>query len=144
MIAKRPYKCVIVDDEVEVANVLRMELIEKFGEDCLDMNLFADGKSAQEFIKNNHVDILLSDIHLNGAFGDQLFAKGDDGVKIIMMFSGDDSFLTVSNCLLDGARYFFSKPFDWDAIMRSFENSIFELDRWNSLFKLKSEHKKAS
>ncbi|HOV64779.1 MAG TPA: response regulator, partial [Spirochaetia bacterium] len=62
------YKVLIVEDETYIRNSL-VRLIDWESIDCVVVNSCESGEEAQEYIRTNEVDIVVSDIRMEGMSG---------------------------------------------------------------------------
>lgn len=133
---KTPYQLLLVDDNEGVQEIVEISIREEFPEDKLNIVLKTSANDALEYVKNNPVHIVLTDIHMQGSFGDSLLRECNSlnkGIQTIVM-TGDTKFTTVSNCFLDGARFYIVKPFTNDQINNAVQACIDQLDHWAAIF----------
>jgi len=131
-----PYNVVIIDDEETMAEVYEIKLDEHFGDKINTKVFHKPGDEVMDYIKDNKVQIVLTDIHLAGYYGDsycEQYRAINKNMQIIVV-SGDATFTTVSNCYLDGAAFYLKKPFQFDQLIDAMENCIFRLDTWSGYF----------
>jgi DNA-binding NtrC family response regulator len=138
----KPYRLVIIDDEASVAEVLQMQIKDAFEGD-LEIKVFNDAKQAFDFMKNNSVEIVITDIHMPEMYGDSILQelkKFNKHAQVIMV-SGDTSKMTVTNCYLDGARFFLSKPFESSLVIELVNQCVYQLDWWLKLLQRQKKEK---
>lgn len=106
---------------------INRRIIKQFLKDSYEVKEVADGKAALEFIKSNHVDILLLDIIMPGIDGFQVLKqvrenKSLDNVGILVETSSKDK--TERMVLSLGADDIVSKPYDPIVIKKRLENIL--------------------
>jgi len=134
---ERPYRVVIIDDEEDVSEVMATIVDDHFGQDTFQIKRCSTVPEAFAYLKNNRAEIIITDIMMNGQFGDTILRECKTFLSrsIFIVISGDESFVTISNCYLDGARYYLKKPFDRDKFIEVLVNCLSELDHWERLMK---------
>lgn len=132
---EKPYKLLLMDDNAEVSEVIAMTLEEAFDSEVLEVIRFTEGQKALEYMKNNPVHIIMTDIYMPGMYGDTFLRDCTQTGKNyrILVLSGDVSFLTTSNCFLDGARFYIKKPFEEEYLINAVRNVMYELDCWEEM-----------
>ena len=116
------YKMIIVDDDTDVSNSLgnyfpweenNFRVVEKF----------YDGYSAYNYLQQNHVDLILSDIKMPGMDGIELAKKlaGQDRKEVIVFVSAYRDFEFARKALEYGVCYYFLKPFTYREIKEKLE-----------------------
>lgn len=123
--AKRPpEKILIVDDEPDIAIILKLHLEES----GYSTSWAADGETALKLLHSNGHDLVLLDVRMPGISGvevlQRLREKGFDTAVIMMTAHGNESL--VVECMKAGAADYVAKPFDIDdmqiRIKRAIEN----------------------
>lgn len=104
-------KIVLIDDEVDILDVLSYAIKSM----DLDVITFNDPLNALEYIKNNSVDLIISDVHMPKIKGTELVINSiiKEAKCEVVLISGVE--LLKSNDLESlGASVFFQKPLDLD------------------------------
>ncbi|MCB9061051.1 MAG: response regulator [Halobacteriovoraceae bacterium] len=133
---RRPFQLLLVDDNEGVREIVEISIREKFNEEFINIIPMETAKEALAYAKDHTVHIVFTDIHMRGSFGDSLIRechKLEKGIQVVVM-SGDTKFTTVSNCYLDGARFFIVKPFTDSDIQDSIRHCLYELEAWEKIF----------
>lgn len=136
---KKPFQLLLVDDNEGVREIVEISIRDKFDKDQIEIITMGTAKEALAYAKENPVHIILTDIHMRGSYGDSLIRECialEKGIQVVVM-SGDTKFTTVSNCFLDGARFFIVKPFTDDEIQESVAHCVKELEAWEKIFSQK-------
>jgi len=113
---KSSISILIVDDEQMMRNLLEKIL----AREGYQIQTAEDGLAGLEFLKNNHVDIVISDMKMPRMDGFELLSnikKDYPQVGVIIMTAYGDTY-TVKDALLLGADEYVTKPF------KSFEISL--------------------
>ncbi|MFZ4855070.1 MAG: response regulator [Desulfuromonadaceae bacterium] len=120
--AKQPEKILIVDDEPDIAQVLKLHL-EEFG---YITSWAADGETALQQLWSNGYDLVLLDMRMSGISGIDVLQRirdnGFDSAVIMMTAHGNESL--VVDCMKAGAADYVAKPFDIDDIMIRMERAL--------------------
>ncbi len=145
-----PEKILIVDDEPDIAQILKLHL-EEFG---YITNWAADGEAALKQLSSNGHDLVLLDVRMPGISGvevlQRLRASGLDTAVIMMTAHGNENL--VVECMKAGAADYVAKPFDIDDMMirmkRALENQqivkqkkILEQEKEDFIFMLSHDMK---
>lgn len=103
----------IVDDEKPTRDGLRMALDETF-----DVYVAADLTQAREVLKNEHVDLLLTDLRLGAESGMELIAEAVALPKppVAVMMTAYGSVDTAVEAMRRGAFHFVTKPLNLDEV----------------------------
>jgi len=102
---------VVEDDEI-----MRITVFDHLHEQGWNTDEAVDGLRALELVRENHYELILSDIRMPGMDGEALLAQVktlSPGTEMVMMTaygSADDAI----NCLKNGAADYILKPFDLD------------------------------
>jgi CheY-like chemotaxis protein len=109
---KKKIKVLIADDEIQIALILK-RLLDKYGYEAVTAN---DGEEAFEYISNNRIDLLISDIKMPKLSGMQLIRKirrkyDIYGPKIIIM-TGSLNSISKNFIIKNNIRQIISKPFE--------------------------------
>ena len=131
---KSEISILIVDDEPTMRNLLEKIL----AREGYQMHSLGDGYAALEYLKSNHVDIVVSDMKMPKMDGFELLKNIKEhhpGVGVIIMTAYGDTY-TVKDALLLGADEYITKPF------KSYEISlVVERAYWRIL---SSDHQTAT
>ncbi|HOP05779.1 MAG TPA: response regulator [candidate division Zixibacteria bacterium] len=106
---KSSISILIVDDELMMRNLL-MKILSREG---YRINTAEDGVAALEYLKNNKVDIVISDMKMPRMDGFELLSiikKDHPEIGVIIMTAYGDTY-TVKDALLLGADEYVTKPF---------------------------------
>lgn len=126
------YKLLIVDDEVTIRTSLANYFPwEQIGFEVV--GICADGKEAIDFIENNQVDVLLSDIMMPNVTGIEL-AKYiyEKKLKIkVVMISAHSEFDYARASMRYGVRYYVLKPTKYEELNQVFSEVHMECDMEN-------------
>ncbi|MDB4538287.1 response regulator, partial [Akkermansiaceae bacterium] len=103
----------IVDDEKATRDALRMAL-----EDSFDCYLAADLKQATQVLKNEDVDLLLTDLRLGGDSGMEVLdvANSRPHPPVSLMMTAYGSVDTAVEAMRRGAWHFVTKPLNLDEV----------------------------
>lgn len=118
------FNLIIADDEKIIRESILSFDWQRIGVNPL--GCFASGEEVLEFLKNNSVDILLTDIRMSGMDGITLIAE----VKkiypdiAIICISGYDEYEYLRSCLRLGAKDYLLKPIDKDKLFESVQTVI--------------------
>jgi DNA-binding response OmpR family regulator len=109
---KKKIKVLIADDEVQIALILK-RLLDKYGYEAITAN---DGEEAFEYISNNRIDLLISDMKMPKLSGMQLVRKirrkyDIYGPKIIIM-TGSLNSISKNFIINNKIRQIITKPFE--------------------------------
>lgn len=107
-------KCLIVDDQIEIAEVLSFEFEEK-GIEC---DLASNGHDALMLLNNTRYDFLIVDIHMPEMKGHQLMARiNEKGLDLPIFLMSSLSPFTRDEAKSLGAIDLIQKPFDFNQIV---------------------------
>lgn len=133
MFIKYPLKVILIDNDDTV-----LEIMEMFLEDNNDIHVmkFTDPIMALEFIKQNDVHIVISDINMEKMYGDDLLRNVntlEKGIQVILV-TGKLNLIEIHACFRCSASTMFKKPFGKEAFMKAVNHCKKNIDRWNSNF----------
>lgn len=128
----------IVEDEVDIANILELHL-----EDAgYETSWAANGEAAIRELQNGKYSLVLLDMRMPGIDGFEVLKRirtiGLDTAVIIMSAHGSENI--VAECMKAGAADYFTKPFDIKNLFERVEQAI--LKRRSQLEKLRFEKEK--
>lgn len=117
-----PEKILIVDDEPDIALILKLHL-----EDAGYLTSWAeDGETGLNLLNSNGYDLVLLDVRMPGISGvevlQRLRADSVDTAVIMMTAHGNESL--VVECMKAGAADYVAKPFDIDDLLLRMERAI--------------------
>ncbi|MGZ3711054.1 MAG: response regulator [Bdellovibrionota bacterium] len=117
----KDFTLLVVDDEETLRDSISFDFKRK-GFTVLSAE---NGAIGFELVKNNNIDIVISDMRMPGGDGMSLLQKiraHNPDIPNLIFVSGFSDF-SEAECLAKGARKVFSKPFDRKALM----NSVLEI-----------------
>jgi response regulator RpfG family c-di-GMP phosphodiesterase len=113
---------VILDDEKYICNIVS----EALASESYQVNAFSDPEKGLEFIKNNRVDLVLSDLVMGKHNGvevlDQTLANHSDAIVILM--TAHPTVETAISVLKKGAYDFMVKPFKLDLLKATIRRGL--------------------
>ena len=116
---------IIVDDEKNIRNQLR-DIFEWLSDEIATIGTFSNVKSTLEFLKSNHVDIILTDIVMKEESGLDIAKYVQENhlnTKVILL-SAHSKFSFAQAALSYNAFYYLTKPINIDALRRVTEKTI--------------------
>ncbi|HIJ86819.1 MAG TPA: response regulator [Desulfuromonadales bacterium] len=119
---KQPEMILIVDDETDIAQVLKLQLEES----GYITNWAADGETALQQLWANNYDLVLLDMRMPGISGVDVLRRIRDNCfdsAVIMMTAHGNESLVVE-CMKAGAADYVAKPFDLDDMMMRIERAL--------------------
>jgi DNA-binding NtrC family response regulator len=144
MIFNGPYKIVIIDDDEDTCFLLENWLHKSFEQEII-LKFFNDAMKGIDYIDTNEVHIVICDIHLGDARGEDLISicSGmDKGIKTIAL-SADKSITTSVECFTNGASYFIDKPINQMVLTQVVQKCIDHFIYWHQVMQSRVEqHKK--
>lgn len=122
MVAKSPPRILIVDDESDIAVILKLHL-----EDCgYSTDWAGDGNAAWSMLNSNSYVLALMDIRMPGINGVELLkritAAGMETAVVMMTAHGNED--VAVECMKAGAYDYFSKPFSLDDMLQKVERAV--------------------
>lgn len=111
------YNVVIADDEKLILNNLA-QIIDWQGLDCEIIGTAQNGQEVMEIIKNQQVDLLLTDISMPEMSGIELLKTLNqiDNKPIVILISGYDDFEYAKEGIKNNAFDYILKPIDYDEL----------------------------
>lgn len=104
----------VVDDESTIADIL----VESFEDEGITAKALYSGNQAINFLKDNPVDLILSDIKMPDGTGiDLLESLNKDSHKPKLMFMTGYSEFSSNELQAKGALKVFTKPIDFDNVI---------------------------
>ncbi|MCB9481471.1 MAG: sigma-54-dependent Fis family transcriptional regulator [Desulfobacteraceae bacterium] len=116
-------KLLIIDDEPDMLELLRRSLSSE-----LEIEITCESRSRQaiELIKNNHFDLILTDIKMPEINGLELLKRIrqiNPDITVIMMTAYGEIDMVI-HAMKNGAYDFITKPFDHDALVVRLEKAL--------------------
>ncbi len=133
-------KCIIVDDEPHCIESLR-HLIEQFPLKLFLIETFQDAETALEYLENNSVDLIFSDIQMNKMTGLEFAQKVNGGSKIIFTTAHKNYAADSYNF---NALDFLQKPIDFDRFKKAIDRIPMVSFNTDGTFFVKDGFKKVS
>jgi len=132
---EQKFTIVIVDDSDESLLLFR-RYIDQLFHDRFHVNTFSDPAKALEFIANNQVSVVVSDLHMPEISGNDLLRQSKAMKKGIQFYvqTADHTASAALVSFLDGADGFFLKPLDKATVAEELGRCIERLDAWNRIF----------
>ncbi len=133
MLIQYPLQVVLVDDQEDI-----LEIMETFLEDDQDLKVtkFDSPLSAMEFIENNTVNIVITDIKMKEMAGDDLLRKIlnlEKGVDVVVT-SGKHNMTELMASFKAGAFAYISKPFTQNQLITVIDRAKKRVGHWNSTY----------
>lgn len=136
----RPYKVLIVDDDVQFLELLRDSISTVFS-DKLTLDSSNNPQQAIAILKEQEINIVLTDINMPQMKGDVFLREAlsiRPSLQVIVLTS-DETFTIAMTCYLDGASLFLKKPYKLSDIKAALGHVVNQLDQWHDLFHKKSK-----
>ncbi|MFP4485916.1 MAG: response regulator [Campylobacterales bacterium] len=153
----------IVDDDSgtreSYKRFLKREYKKRYEDGNIDINIFADGHSAIEFINapDNKIDVVILDYHLPDMLGDEVLLRlreRDKNIPVVMITALDSSEITRATFKAGGSELteYIPKPPDFKLLIYTiellcerhksmvFQNQLLEVERSHKLLKEISEN----
>src|SRR5689334_17723640 len=104
----------VVDDEANLRRVLSAQL----ARDGYDVHTAEDGEAALAFLKEHHIDLLITDLRMPRLDGMDLLraALRDDPSRPVVMITAHGTVDTAVEAMKTGAFDYISKPFDQNEV----------------------------
>ena len=123
MAQQPPEKILVVDDESDIASILKLHL-EEAG---YLADWAADGETGLTMLHSNDYALVLLDVRMPGISGvevlQRLQAETIDAAVIMMTAHGNENL--VAECMKAGAADYVAKPFDMDDLLHRIERAVF-------------------
>jgi DNA-binding NtrC family response regulator len=132
----KPYLMVIVDDERDLAGVLA-EYIDDMFPGVFASHFFDEPAAAVDFIEQNPVRVVVTDVRMPGLNGDQINLRVKQmgrGIKTVII-TGNLSYTKAVTCYNDGADAFIQKPFNPSEIRSTFQRVLDCIESWEEVFR---------
>ena len=122
MAAQLPDRILIVDDEPDIAIILKLHL-----EDAGYTTAWADnGEAALQMLTDDEYSLVLTDIRMPGMSGVEVLNRireKNKSISVIMMTAHGSEDLAVE-CMKSGAEDYFCKPFSLDDMLQRVERAL--------------------
>ncbi len=120
----------VVDDEAN----LRKVLVAQLGRDGYDVHSAEDGEAALAFLKEHHIDLVITDLRMPKVDGMELLraALRDDPTRPVVMMTAYGSVDVAVEALKTGAFDFITKPFDQNEVRIIVKKALRTRDLANS------------
>ncbi|MCK5579809.1 MAG: response regulator [Candidatus Omnitrophica bacterium] len=126
-------KILVVDDEEHIVNLLVKALDTKDTE----AKGVLSAEDAMTYVKNNDVDLVITDISMPGMQGTELFFKLKEQnpfIQVIMM-TAYPTLENITMMLEGGAGDFLIKPFEINQVRKVVNENFARIGRWKNLRK---------
>ena len=129
----------VVDDEPDLGELVSFEF-ELVGAKVLSAS---NGREAFEAVKNNHVDVVVSDIRMPGGDGVELLEnirKADPAAPALVFMTGFAD-ITLEDAYDKGATAMFGKPFNRNELISTVGRSVLPYkERWSEVISERSRN----
>jgi len=124
-------KMLLVDDDPSMARLLAKIIERSFG-DRLVLHALTDPKQARQWIEDNVVDILVTDLEMPGVNGLELLrcAKRKNPCTQVLFVTGNSTLDALTDALELGASDYLLKPLDQSELVALVEDAEKRLRRW--------------
>ncbi len=126
----------IIDDDKDILQLLTRMLQKEF--EGVEITSFHEAPPALEQLKQNKFNIVVTDIHMPDAYGDDILRtiiSLKQGVQVIVI-TGDMSMAPAITCFRNGARHYFRKPIDKKSFLKAIGDCMENLKDWQKLFEV--------
>lgn len=119
---RRPIQSVIVDDDRSIGEVLE-DIVSK---EDVSVRVYADGREAIQFIEENPVDIVITDLMMPEVGGLEVldFARQVNPETVVIIITGHASLETAIEAVKKGAYDYIRKPFKIEEVEIAFNNAV--------------------
>jgi DNA-binding NtrC family response regulator len=127
-------KLVLVDDQEDILETLEIKIPDVCDYE-IEMFSFKNLQDATDFIFENPVDGVITDIHLGEELGIDIFeycSYLNKGIQVVAL-SGDTSKDTLEKCFNAGVKYFLNKPFQDEQIKEAIDKIYNHFMYWRQL-----------
>lgn len=126
-----PHELVILDDEEDITFILT-DMIKRRYKEKVEITCFNDPNKAKDYIEENEVRIVISDLRMPNLHGLDLLqdlTSSARGIQIIVL-TGDNSYSAAYECFLNGASGFLTKPIKEDQLNSAIDHCFDKLSYW--------------
>ena len=133
---KPPYKVLVVDDDEDIAEAVQ-DTVDRLYAGMVETSFITSPEEALSLIKENPLDILITDLRMPGMFGDSLIyeAKKVNPGLFCIICTGCPSLTTAMAARAHGVHGFIEKPFNDQVIQEALEPFIRILELWHEAIK---------
>ncbi|MEE2744427.1 MAG: response regulator [Bdellovibrionota bacterium] len=127
-------KLVLVDDQEDILETLEIKIPDVCDYE-IEMFTFTNLQDATDFIFENPIHAVITDIHLGEELGIDIFeycSYLNKGIQVIAL-SGDTSKETIEKCFNAGVEYFLNKPFQDEQIRESLDKVHNHFKYWRKI-----------
>ena len=133
---KPPYKVLIVDDDEDIAEALEDTVISLY-DNMVSVKVCLKSDDALAYIKENPLDLLITDLRMPGMFGDSLIyeaKKVNPGIFCVIC-TGCPSLTTAMAARAHGVHGFIEKPFNQEVMRQALTPFMNLLNLWYAAIK---------
>lgn len=125
------FNVVLVDDDKDLLEVLKMNLMEEFR-----VEIFTDPEVALKFMESNQADAVVLDYHMPGKNGLDFFSKfkAHKNEPPVLLLTGDGDVNLKVGCLDSGVDDFLMKPISTPELSAHLRNRIRSFKKRNPAF----------
>jgi DNA-binding NtrC family response regulator len=126
-----PVTLLLVDDDPSMVRLLAKIVQRSFG-DRMHLHCVTDPREARQWIEDNLVDILVTDLEMPGVNGLELLrcAKRKNPCAQVLFVTGHSTLEALTDALELGATDYLLKPFDQVEVIALVEDAEKRLRRW--------------
>ncbi len=127
----RSVTLLLVDDDPSMVRLLA-RIIKRSFDDRIQLHSLTDPKEARQWIEQNLVDILVTDLEMPGVSGLELlrWAKRKNPCAQVLFVTGHSTLGALTDALELGATDYLLKPFDQVELIGLVEDAERRLRRW--------------
>jgi two-component system response regulator YesN len=127
----KPVKLLLVDDDSSMVRLLERVLLRSLG-DRAELHALTDPKQARQWIEDNIVDILITDLEMPGVNGLELLrcVKRKNACAQVLFMTGNSTLGALTDALELGATDYLLKPFDQEELIKLIDDAEKRLRRW--------------
>ena len=142
---KRPFQMVLIDDEPAIVEILS-ECIQDMFPDTFNIAVFSDPMKALDYIENQGVTIVVTDVSMPKINGDHVNLKikqMNRGIQTIIL-TGNQNYSIAVTCFRDGADGYIQKPFELEEVQDTIGTVLHSLLNWEKVFTAATHAREAS
>jgi DNA-binding NtrC family response regulator len=131
MLIKQPFKVIVIDDDENICQMIELWLKK---DEELTVKTFVDAEKGCNYLFENIPNIVLLDINLITAYGDQILRKIKrlkEGVSVVTM-TAELNLITFQSCQNFGASQMLCKPITKNSLNDVIQNIKEDFSYWNS------------
>ena len=140
-----PFKVLIVDDDPDIAEVIG-EFVREIYQDRVAVVLTFCGYDALDYVKNNRVDILITDLKMPKMEGSNLVYQTrqlNPGIHTLVC-SGFLNLVAIASARAEGVLGVIEKPPNEKTIKKALGPVLEQLESWGDIMEPKFRRKKSS